>query len=272
MRFGAMNFPVRPVLSEIESLGGLGMDYIELAMDPPLAHHNTLREQKQQIRKLLRDKGLGLVCHLPTFVHTADLTDGIRRASLEETLGALQTAAELGAEKVVCHPSYIGGLAVFVIEQAKSLAMDAFAQVARRAAELDITVCVENMLPKSAAFVEPEDFAPVFQQFPHFRWVFDVGHAHLNDTAKDRSNRFFRSYGNRLEHVHISDNRGRLDDHLPVGRGTVNFDTLADELCRLQYDGTFTLEIFTQDRQDLVRSRNKLVALFDRARAKKALT
>jgi hypothetical protein len=40
----------------------------------------------------------------------------------------------------------------------------------------------------------------------------------------------------------------------------------------LQYDGTFTLEIFTQDRQDLVRSRNKLVALFDRARAKKALT
>lgn len=271
MRFGAMNFPVRPVLAEIENLGAFGMDYIELAMDPPQAHHSTLREQKQPIRKLLQDKGLGLVCHLPTFVHTADLTEGIRRASLAEVEGALETAAQLGAEKVVCHPSYIGGLAVFILEQAKSLAMEAFDRIARRAAELDLMVCVENMFPKSAAYMEPEDFEPVFQQFPHFRWVFDVGHAHLNDTAKDRIHRFCRCYGDRLEHVHISDNRGRIDDHLPVGRGTVNFNTLADELCRLDYDGTFTLEIFTQDRQDLVRSRNKLVALFDRARAKKVL-
>jgi hypothetical protein len=41
MRFGAMNFPVVPVLDEIETFARLGFDYLELAMDPPMAHHRN---------------------------------------------------------------------------------------------------------------------------------------------------------------------------------------------------------------------------------------
>jgi hypothetical protein len=42
MQFGAMNFPVTPVLDEIETFARLGFDYLELAMDPPMAHHSNL--------------------------------------------------------------------------------------------------------------------------------------------------------------------------------------------------------------------------------------
>lgn len=35
MQFGAMNYPIRPVLEEIEVIGTLGFDYRELAMDAP---------------------------------------------------------------------------------------------------------------------------------------------------------------------------------------------------------------------------------------------
>ena len=38
MLYGAMNFPIRPVLDEIQAIGSLGLDYFELAMDPPEAH------------------------------------------------------------------------------------------------------------------------------------------------------------------------------------------------------------------------------------------
>jgi len=50
-----------------------------------------------------------LVCHLPTFLSTADLTQSIRDASLHEILRSLETASELEAEKVVLHPSHIVG-------------------------------------------------------------------------------------------------------------------------------------------------------------------
>jgi hypothetical protein len=39
MLYGAMNFPIRPILEELEAISGLGFDYLELAMDPPQAHY-----------------------------------------------------------------------------------------------------------------------------------------------------------------------------------------------------------------------------------------
>ena len=33
MQYGSMNFPIRPVIEEIESIGRLGFDFMELAMD-----------------------------------------------------------------------------------------------------------------------------------------------------------------------------------------------------------------------------------------------
>ena len=37
MQFGAINFPIRPLIDEIRSIAALGFDYIELAMDSPEA-------------------------------------------------------------------------------------------------------------------------------------------------------------------------------------------------------------------------------------------
>ena len=64
MRFGAMNFPVRPVLEELDAIGALQMDYLELAMDSPMAHYRLIREQKDAIRRTLWRWKMGLVCHL----------------------------------------------------------------------------------------------------------------------------------------------------------------------------------------------------------------
>ncbi len=110
MQFGAMNFPVVPVLDEIQTFARLGFDYIEIAMDTPMAHYSTLSSQQTDIKRTLKDNGMGLMCHLPTFVSTADLTDSIRRASLTEMRRSLSVAADLGAAKVVLHPSMVLGM------------------------------------------------------------------------------------------------------------------------------------------------------------------
>ena len=80
MRYGAMNFPVAPVLDEIAAIGRLDMDFIELAMDPPQANFRRIRGQIGEITREVERYKMGLVCHLPTFVYTAHLSDAIRRA------------------------------------------------------------------------------------------------------------------------------------------------------------------------------------------------
>ena len=96
MHYGAMNFPLTPVLDEIETFARLGFDYLELAMDPPMAHHRILSSSRTAITRALKVNGLGLICHLPTFLCTADLTPSLRQASIKEMRQSLEVAAELG--------------------------------------------------------------------------------------------------------------------------------------------------------------------------------
>ncbi|UCF55718.1 MAG: sugar phosphate isomerase/epimerase, partial [Deltaproteobacteria bacterium] len=89
-----MNFPIKPVLKELEAIAGLGFDYLELTMDPPQAHYRVIHQQKDKILRALDRHKMGLICHLPTFVSTADLTDSLRETSLNEVLESLQVAAD----------------------------------------------------------------------------------------------------------------------------------------------------------------------------------
>ncbi|MGD9366454.1 MAG: sugar phosphate isomerase/epimerase family protein [Desulfobacteraceae bacterium] len=261
MRFGAMNFPVAPVLEEIEALAGLGMDFVELAMDPPEAHFRQLRQQKQAIRNALDRSKLALVCHLPTFVYTAHLTESIRQASLDEVMASLETASELGAEKAVVHPGYIDGLATYVLDYALGLAMDSLEKIRDRARQLGMVLCIENMFPRVGPFVEPEDFEAIFQSFPEMKLVLDTGHANIDDRSGRRVIDFIMRFGDRLEHLHVSDNSGYLDEHLPLGYGNIEFKAVARALGQTGYDKTITLEIFGEDRTALVKSRRKLEKL-----------
>jgi sugar phosphate isomerase/epimerase len=258
MRFGAMNFPVLPVLEEINAFGALQMDYLELAMDSPMAHYSLIREQKDAIRRALGRWKMGLVCHLPTFVYLAHLTESIRQASMQEVLGALETASDLGAEKVVAHPGYIDGLAVHVLDDALILVMAALEKIWLRSSQLGLMLCIENMFPRVGPFVESEDFEPIFTSFPDMKLVLDTGHANIGDKGGRRLLDFIYRFGPRIGHLHVSDNNGRLDEHLPVGHGNIGFKAMARALKRIGYDDTLTLEIFSPNRDDLVTSRRKL--------------
>ena len=261
MRYGAMNFPIKPVDRELEDIASLGFDYIELTMDPPQAHYTDLRQKKDSILSLLKSHSMNIVCHLPTFVSTADLTDSIREASLQEMFNSLEVAAELGSLKVVLHPGHIGGLGVYVQETALAYANDSLAAIISRAEKLGLCVCLENMFPRCRAFVEPDDFTEILKQFPKLKLTLDTGHANIGSRGGRRILDFIKQFGQRIGHLHISDNFGTRDDHVSLGAGTINFSKIAKALKKCGYDDTATLEIFSDDRRQLQESRDRFEAI-----------
>lgn len=260
MRYGAMNNPMRPLLEEVAALGALGFDYLEITMDAPNAHHEAILAQKAALQKALAHYNLALVCHMPTFVSTADLTDRLREASIEETLLSLRAAAQLQPLKVVLHPSFIHGLGAMMPDLARRHAEAAMARLLEEAGHLKLTVCVENMFPRSLSLVRPEQFDAFFTTFPRARMTLDTGHAHIGGGTQ-RILDFIEGFGNRIGHVHASDNFGRDDDHLPIGAGTIDFKAVVQALKRAGYDDTITLEVFSRDRDYLRISREKLAGM-----------
>ncbi len=262
MKYGAMNFPIKPVLEEIRKISDLGFDYFELAMDPPCAHYTTLLEMEQELVQALGQAAMGLVCHLPTFVYTADLTPAIRKVSLKEMIYSLRAAVRLGAQKAVVHPGFISGLGHFVMETATGYARESLAAIIQEGETLGITLCLENMFPRYQSWFEPAHFAPIFKEFPRLKMTLDTGHANMGDPGRTRLYEFIQRFPDRIGHVHVSDNGGTRDEHLPLGQGNINFKKFAALLTLAGYQDTLTLEIFSPHPADLIQSRDSIARLF----------
>ena len=263
MRYGAMNFPVRPVLRELKEIAALGFDYVELTMDPPQSHHSSLKRQRKELLNALQNSQMQVICHLPTFLSIADLTESIRLASLKEVLDSLDVAAEFSPLKVVLHPPYFTGLGMFVYEQAKDYGLDSLSAIVEKANNLGLMLCIENMFAKTHMLVEPDDFERNFQAFPSLKFTLDTGHANIKTNSGKRIFELIARFTDHLGHVHVSDNFGKEDNHLPIGTGTVDFSRVAKSLKNIGYDDTVTFEIFSRDRNYLRISRERFVSMLE---------
>jgi sugar phosphate isomerase/epimerase len=262
MKYGAMNFPIKPLLGETEEIGKMGFDYVELTMDPPEATPQRIIPQKKAILGVLHRYGMGMMAHLPTFVWTSDLYESLRKVSLQENFDALEASAELGIEKAVLHPGFITGLGKFILDKAKGYAMESLETLLKKAVNLNITLCIENMFPQAHILSRPHEFQPVFESFPEIQLTLDIGHANLGG-GKNKSSEFIRLHGYRIGHVHANDNFGKEDSHLPIGAGIIDFEKIIKELKKVQYDETITLEVFSKDRDYLKLSKEKIKKMWD---------
>jgi sugar phosphate isomerase/epimerase len=257
-----MNFPIRPLIDEIEELGHLGFDYVEISMDPPEALPKKVRQFQDEIAKALRDHGMGLIAHMPTFVSIADLYESLRLASVEETLAALETASELGAEKIVLHPPFPQGLGRFVARKAEEEGLLSLGEIIEKARVLGMTVCLENMFAAAGAFTRPDAFMALLNAYSDLRVTLDIGHAFLSG-GLDNILEFIRVLGNRIAHVHVNDNFGTEDSHLPIGAGIIDYRLVLEELRLSGYDETMTVEVFSRDRAYLKMSRDRLASFWE---------
>jgi sugar phosphate isomerase/epimerase len=148
-------------------------------------------------------------------------------------------------------------MGIYVRETALAHANNSLAAIIDCAQTLGLCVCLENMFPKCRAFVEPADFIEILERFPDLMLTLDTGHANIGNPSGRRIVEFIEKFGNRIGHLHVSDNFGERDDHIPLGAGNIEFLTIVSALKQCEYDDTATFEIFSEDRRDLIKSRER---------------
>jgi sugar phosphate isomerase/epimerase len=267
MIYGATNNPMRPLKGEIRAIAALGFDYLELCLDPPHGLPEMLRPRIGELRSILGGEGLRLpVAHMPTFISLADIYASIREASLNEVFKALDLAAEIGVEKVVFHPAYLTGLMAFTPDVGRGYMLESLARALDKAGELGLVLCLENMFPRVGHMYRPDEFTDVLGQYPRLMMTLDLGHANIR-APKGQIAAFVKVAGGRIGHVHVCDNSGKEDEHLPVGAGSID---LAGGLAAVKaagYDSTITLEVFSPDRSYLAASLEKIRTIWEKAGA-----
>ena len=90
----------------------------------------------------------------------------------------------------------------------------------------------------------------------------DIGHGNIGSPRGKRLIRLIEAFPDRIVHLHVSDNFGQRDDHLPIGSGSVRFAKILKALKKTGYEGTVTFEVFTPDKEYLVLSRKKFISMW----------
>ena len=75
--------------------------------------------------------------------------------------------------------------------------------------------------------------------WPHL----DVGHAVNWATTR----RLLQPTGDSVFHVHLHDNDGVIDQHLPLGQGIIDYVAVIQSLKRMDYQGVVNLEFSLDD-------------------------
>ncbi len=170
------------------------------------------------------------------------LDPAVRDVTVARFSRTMAAAEELGAALIVFHPGYEKwkyGLRAQLWLDASVSFWPPFVELA---AAQGCRIAVENIFED-----EPQTLVDLVAAIdsPWFGHCLDVGHWNLF-CGRDLQG-WVDAFAPRLFHLHLHDNRGGADEHLPVGEGSIAFASLFEALRRCDAEPTMTMEAFTRD-------------------------
>jgi sugar phosphate isomerase/epimerase len=248
MKIGVMNYPNKDLIKEIKWIAENGFDFVDLTIEPKKAYKINVKK----VKKALEDYGLGVVGHTNPFLPSVFPIESIRKVCLEEFSKYVDIFSGLGAKFMNIHSFYYAH--PLSDEEKVEENIRFLKKVNKMCESKGITLMLENF---TKPFDTPVAFARILKEVPGLKIHLDVGHCNLNQ-EKNLTEDFFKKFGNRIVHLHFSDNKGTDDQHLPLGCGNIEWKKIIKAIKKYKYDGTITLEVFSPDRDYLIISRDKL--------------
>ncbi len=164
--------------------------------------------------------------------------------------------AKIGVPAVTVHANWPPGL--FPESEGLQWQIESLQGILDAARDLGIGVMYE---PLDTERDRPEHLETVLDALPPLLCHLDMGHCNLWGR---RPAAMIRRFGDRIHHIHLHDNDGRSDLHLPPGAGNINWRAVVRALQEVGYDRTITLEIFSWDRQYALLAKRKVEDLWQR--------
>lgn len=254
------------VYSELCLIGGNVVDnvdrfircearHIELMIDGQ--GWDSVRGEMEETADLLKEKPVTYTVHMPVWDVNLTCQNAVMREAVKELIReSIVFASRLGASYVVIHPGF-HRCPLFDREREKELAKESMLELLDFNRRYGMLLLVENVGVHGSSLFTPEEFTSFLNDMPsETGYLLDIGHAHVNrwDICKMISDLKGRLYA-----VHLHDNHGTSDEHLPMGEGTVDWDSVFEAIRQsgdgmhlvLEYDAGTPLEKLAEGKKIL---------------------
>ena len=197
-----------------------------------------------RVAAVFRLNGVRCTVHGPfTDISPGAIDREVRNASMRRLRLAVDVASILGAGSVVVHSGYDYQQYLGAEEEWLENIINSLKELAVYAEDAGIRLMLENVYEP-----DPEFHRQIFAEVDSEALAFCLDLGHLKVFSPDSTlDQWLDAVGHRIGELHIHDNTGERDDHLPVGQGACDFDSLFAWLEKNGICPVLTLEAHDED-------------------------
>lgn len=215
-------------------------------------------EARREFGRTAAENDIRLSVHAPWWL------DPFEPEDQEQLIKSLEFAMDIGAANLNIHPSFEHGIDAFVKTLSPFL---------RRLIDLPVQLSIENI-----PFAGPEDFNDLFSRLGdsaleiegRVGMCLDLGHANLFPPTCNDYLGFIDRLGPHVPivHLHVHENYGDDDSHLPLFSGPSERDPsgiegFVERMKRRGFSGSVIFEVWPDPPSLLNRARDRLIRMFD---------
>ncbi len=253
MKIGFPNHPRKNIIKEIDWIAKNGFDFVDLFFEEDKAIPEKIDVRK--VKKLLKKYNLGTVGHLAWYLPIGSPIKSLRKAAISEACKYFPLFKQLGAEFVTVHSHWSPDL--FSFEEGTKFQIESLKELVKKAKNFSLGLMYEPIdTPQDTI----ESVCRILNSIPQIFFHLDLGHLILFGKEPIE---FIEKFHQKLKHIHLHDNFGNSDLHLPMGTGIIDWEKTL-KILKTYYDGTITLEIFSRDKDYVLLSKEKLRKLWDK--------
>ena len=227
--------PVHRLLEEIEAFMSLGIgceifiraDFIDSYSKEDISLINTAFDKHGLRRKV----------HGPFVDLNPGSTDiRVRELTLNRFLRTVKLCSMLKADSIVFHSHFEPIFYRRHFDEWLKNSEIVWNRVVDASEKLGISINIENSIDES-----PDAVLATLERHPSLGACFDVAHYNVFSPKgwKDAISRYPRGS---IREVHVSDNKGNEDLHLPLGEGNIDFEEFFSEIIKRNEDPIITVE------------------------------
>ncbi len=143
---------------------------------------------------------------------------------------------------IVCHPSFDEKYYISCEQAWLENSLETWRSLLGYVLGTETIIAMENVYERG-----PHQILPLLDALdsPHVRFCFDAGHANAFGGAEYTE--WLEQLGSRLGEVHVHDNNGVTDEHLPVGEGNFPFREFLAEVRQRNLAPILTVESHSEE-------------------------
>ena len=231
----------------VKHLEELETHYIELVDD---GLHMLDDKRAEALNRIAGALNIEYTVHAPLAdINIAASDRNLRRFVMKRLEKSMQFAHQLDCLLWIFHPGSRSAISSFYPGLDWQVNLESIRTLLALGRKYNVRIAIENIPEIFPSLLKSvNDFSKLYEQLGEdIGMVLDVGHANVNGQTEE----FMDKFGDKIVHIHVSDNDGKQDSHFGIGKGCVDWQGFAKSIKRMHFRGVIMVESILDVKQSL---------------------